>query len=270
MFITINGRQTFCGTGGREFDPAQPNLVFIHGAALDNTVWTLFARYYARRGYNVFALDLPGSGHSEGPPIPDVEGMAEWVSVAMDTVGIEQASVVGHSLGALIALQMAGTLGARVQRAALVGVALPMAVAPPFLEAAKANAQLAIDMFSLYGIGYAAQLGSNPIAGINVLNSSTRLVERAGDGVMYAGLNACNEYQPPQATLDAVQCPVTIIQGVEDVMTPLRSANKLAANLADCEVVAIADCGHMCMPEKPEETHQALQHALTRAATGSR
>ncbi len=264
MFIEIDGEQTFCSTGGREYDAAQPNIVFIHGAALDNTVWTLFARYYARRGYNVFALDLPGNGHSQGMPIADVEGMASWVARIMDALSIEQASVVGHSMGSLIGLQMAGTLGDRVQRVALVSVALPMGVAPPFLEAAKSNAQSAIDMFCLYGVGYAAQLGCNPIAGVNVLNSSVRLVERASKGIMYAGLNACDKYRPAQSTLEAVRCPVTIIQGEEDMMTPLRSANKLASNLADCEVVQIGECGHMCMSEKPEETHRALQHALLR------
>ena len=258
MKININGQEVFCGTGGKDFDSQQPSIIFIHGTALDNTVWTLYARYYARRGYNVFTVDLPGHGHSEGKPLETIESISEWLNSFMDEVGIKQASLVGHSMGALVAIDMALNYSQRVSKIALLGVSVPMPVGEPFLQAAKDNKQSAIDMFLLYGIGYAAQMGGNPISGINIMNASKRLVERAGDGVMYAGLNACNQYQLDEPQLKSLKCETHIIMGKDDSMTPLKAAKDLAKLLQNVGVTEISDCGHMSIVEKPEEVHAAL------------
>ena len=44
MRIIVDGNETYVGTGGREFDPALPTVVFLHGAGLDHSVWALLAR----------------------------------------------------------------------------------------------------------------------------------------------------------------------------------------------------------------------------------
>ncbi len=41
MEIKVNGERIFAATGGRPYDGAQPAIIFIHGAALDHTVWKL-------------------------------------------------------------------------------------------------------------------------------------------------------------------------------------------------------------------------------------
>src|SRR3546814_10582752 len=50
MRFEVNGRTVFAATGGRPFDPALPALVFVHGAGMDHTVWTLQTRYFAYHG----------------------------------------------------------------------------------------------------------------------------------------------------------------------------------------------------------------------------
>ncbi|HEY9567978.1 MAG TPA: alpha/beta hydrolase, partial [Thalassobaculum sp.] len=60
MRFEVNGRTVFAATGGRPFDPALPALVFVHGAGMDHTVWTLQTRYFAYHGWSVLAVDLPG------------------------------------------------------------------------------------------------------------------------------------------------------------------------------------------------------------------
>ena len=66
MRFSVDGKPAFAATGGRPFDPALPALVFLHGAGMDHTVWTLQTRYFAHHGWSVLALDLPGHGGSEG------------------------------------------------------------------------------------------------------------------------------------------------------------------------------------------------------------
>ena len=51
MHLTVNGATVHAATGGRAFDPAQPLVVFIHGASLDHTVWALLARWFAHHGH---------------------------------------------------------------------------------------------------------------------------------------------------------------------------------------------------------------------------
>ena len=75
MILNIDSRKAYAYTGGKEFDPAKPTLVFIHGAAHDHSVWALQSRYFAYHGHNVLAVDLPGRGRSEGPLLASVEAM---------------------------------------------------------------------------------------------------------------------------------------------------------------------------------------------------
>jgi hypothetical protein len=66
MYLTVNGAQTYCYTGGKAFDAAKPTVVFIHGVLNDHSVWILQSRYLANHGWNVLAVDLPGHCRSAG------------------------------------------------------------------------------------------------------------------------------------------------------------------------------------------------------------
>ena len=68
--------------------PAQPTVVFIHGAQNDHSVWALQTRYFAHHGFNVLAVDLPGHGRSAGPALASVEAMADWLLAVLDAAGV--------------------------------------------------------------------------------------------------------------------------------------------------------------------------------------
>ena len=107
-------------------DPRRETVVFVHGAGLDHSFFGLQSRYFGYHGRNVLALDLPGHGRSEGPPLPTIAAMADWVFSVLDAQEIAAASIVGHSMGALIALDAANRQPERVQRIACIGVGYPM------------------------------------------------------------------------------------------------------------------------------------------------
>ena len=114
MKLQINGSEVFYGTGsGTPNDTAQ-TLVFVHGAGFDHTIWVMPARYFARHGWRVVALDLPGHGRSEGPPLTSIDQMADWLAQVIDAVSPDQqASVVGHSMGSLVAMNTTKSLLAK-------------------------------------------------------------------------------------------------------------------------------------------------------------
>ncbi len=47
MDLTVNGKRVHASTGGRDFDPALPAVIFVHGAGQDRTAWALQTRYFA-------------------------------------------------------------------------------------------------------------------------------------------------------------------------------------------------------------------------------
>ena len=258
MEFELNNHVVFAATGREDLVPGLPNIVFIHGAGLDHTVWTLFNRYYARNGYNSIAVDLPGRGRSGGAPLPSIEENARWLLDFIRALNLEQAALVGHSMGSLVALEAAYQAQAAVERLVLLGAAVPMPVADPLLHAARANDHGAVDMIMLYSHAYASQLGGNPVAGINILNSNMRLLERGLENVLYADLKACHEYDNGLVAARGADTPVTLILGEEDRMTPPPQATDLINALDNANVEILPECGHMMLSEQPEAVHRAL------------
>ena len=100
----VNGKEAYVTTSGRDIDKNQPTIVFVHGSGLTHVSWVLQTRYFAFHGFNTIAVDLPGHGDSEGPPLETIEEMADWISDLLDTLEIKKTSFVGHSQGCLIGL----------------------------------------------------------------------------------------------------------------------------------------------------------------------
>ena len=257
MKLVVNGSETFIGTGGREFDPSLPTIVFLHGAGLDHSVWALLARSFAYRGFGVLAPDLPGHGRSAGAPLSSIGEMADWIAALMTAAGAQAARLVGHSMGSLVALEVAARHPAI--GLALIGTAAPMRVSDDLLTAAKTNDHSAIDMIAIWGNGYNATLGGSIAPGLWMLGGAERLLERARPGVLFADLTACNNYGGALAAAGKVTVPAILILGSRDVMTPAKSGKALAAAISGSRIMVLEGAGHLLMSERPEEVIAALR-----------
>lgn len=262
MKIIYDDREVYVYTGGEDHKPGRESVVFIHGSGMDHTVWTLFARYWAKAGYNVAVIDLPGHGLTRGKPAQSIEENAAFICGVLREMNLtESVNLVGHSMGSLVALEAAAALPA-TRCLAMLGTTVPMSVGTPLLDAAQKNDQAAVDMISLFGHSYGSQIGSNPVAGISAQLLAERILESAADGVLYTALNACNEYKNGLQTAETVSCPVGLILGEFDQMTPRKTAGKLLKAFPRAQEICIPDCGHMMMSEKPEATHHALRKII--------
>jgi pimeloyl-ACP methyl ester carboxylesterase len=262
MELKVNAKKAYAYTGGRAFDPALPAVVFIHGAEHDHCVWVLQSRYLAHHGRAVLAVDLPGHGRSDGPPLGSVEAMADWMIALLDAAGVKQAALVGHSMGALVAVECAARHPERISRIALVGVAYPMRVSPELLDATKNDEPLAQDMVNIWSHSAYAHYPSNPGPGFWVIGENLRLMQRQKPGVMHVDFAACNNYANGAAAAAKVSCPALLLLGKRDIMTPPRATKELTAALKDKRVVEIAGSGHALMAEKPDEVLDALMGFL--------
>ncbi|MEZ5935711.1 MAG: alpha/beta hydrolase [Alphaproteobacteria bacterium] len=260
MEISVDGQSAFIFTNGREFDPAKPTILFVHGAGMDHSIWTLQARYFAHHGSNALAVDLPGHGRSGGAPLSSIEAMADWVAAALSALELKKATLVGHSMGALICLDAASKLrdSVKAEGLALLGVAGGMPVHPGLLEAAKADLPLAAELVTSWGHGPAGHIGGNRAPGGWLMGHALRLLAKAGPGVLYNDLAACAGYERGRAAAAEVTCPALIVAGSHDRMTPAKQGAKLAAAMPDARLVTIEGSGHLMMVEKPDATLDAL------------
>jgi pimeloyl-ACP methyl ester carboxylesterase len=260
--LTVDGDVAYAYTGTRALARDRPAIVFVHGAANDHSVWALQSRYFAHHGFDALAVDLPGHGRSEGEPLPTVQAIAHWLMQVLDAAGIGRASLVGHSLGALAALDAAASFPQRVDRVALLGPAVPMTVSDALLAAAQANDPVAYELIVGWSHSAGRLLGGNPVPGAWMAGAALRLMQRSKPGVLHTDLVACNDYAGGADAASKVACPALLVLATRDLMAPLRAAQPLVDTLREARVVKLPECGHAMMAEQPDEVLDALRAFL--------
>ncbi|HYD62304.1 MAG TPA: alpha/beta hydrolase, partial [Noviherbaspirillum sp.] len=198
----------------------------------------------------------------KGNALPTVEALAQWLLALLDAAGVQQATLVGHSMGSLIALEACAQAPARVAKLALVGTAYPMKVSDALLDAAKNEEHKAIDMVNIWSHSSIAQKPSHPGPGFYAMGGNRRLMQRISklnpEKVFHTDFSACNAYANGEAAARAVQCPALFLLGKRDMMTPPRATGTLTKAIAHARIVQIENCGHALMSEQPDAVLDAL------------
>jgi pimeloyl-ACP methyl ester carboxylesterase len=272
MDLAISPR-LYAYTGGRPFDATKPTVVFLHGAQCDHSVWILQSRYLAHHGYSVLALDLPGHMRSEGPLPDSVEAIADRVVAALEAARIERMIVVGHSMGSLVALEVARRLPDAVSGIVLVATAFPMRVADPLLNATRDRPAEAMDMINIWSHSASIQAfdrkPSSPGPGFSNMWQNLRLMqrihERSGRDVLPTDFANCNRYAGGVDAATELKCPALFVLGASDSMTPARNAKALIDACRNAQVVTLRGAGHALMSEDPDGVRIAITRFAERA-----
>ena len=241
--------------GGGAVDRNAPLVMLIHGAGMDHTVWRYQTRYLAHHGRRVLALDLPGHGHTPGPALKSVEQMAIWTAGRLGDEA-QPASIVGHSLGGLIALELAATEPELVTSLTLFGCAAPMAVTGALEKAASEQRPQAVAMIIGWSYARPSRLGGHPEPGFWQTGVSARLLER-GLTELGTDLAACREYSGGATAAAAISQPTLAIAGKRDRMVPPDAAAALARAIPGARF-EVVEAGHMMMLEVPEAIRRLL------------
>jgi pimeloyl-ACP methyl ester carboxylesterase len=260
--LRVRGKRVFASGGGRAFDPALPAAVFLHGAGMDHTVWALQTRSFAHHGRSVLALDLPSHGGSEGTPLSGISEMAEWVIEVLRATGARKARIAGHSMGSLVALEVAARVGDLVEGLALLGFVPEMGVHPDLLEAARTGAHAALDFMVAWSFGAQARYGNTPAPGLWLSGEALRLLERSPAASLTADLMSCATYKGAGEAAARIRCPTLFLLGAEDRMTPAAKGRAFAERVAGARVEVLPGVGHMMMIEAPSATLAALKTVL--------
>lgn len=268
--LEIQGRKAYCGTGGSAWQERLPLALLLHGAGSDHTVWALQARSLAQHGWNVAAPDLPGHGSSEDlDAIATIADYAAWTAdfaaTAAERAGSAGIALVGHSMGACIAVDAASRLDARLSRLALLGAGETLRVNPGLLADTLKRPLNAHRFIAAFGHGSGAHFGGAESPGLWMLGSTMALLDRCLPEVLHRDFAACNEWEGSESA-PGVTCPTLVVAGAKDRMTPPRAGRALADRIRGSDggagFVTVADAGHMLMAEAPGAVTRCLRGFL--------
>ena len=239
-------------------------VVLLHGFPLTHRIWEATARALARE-YRVIAPDLRGmgaSGLSTGPYL--MEQLAGDIAAMLDALGIERATVVGHSLGGYVALAFARMYDARVARLALVtsrlGADTPEIAQSRRELAARVEAENAVD--AVLDTMLPRSMAAENLAALErTVREIARKNTPAGLAAMLRGMAMRDDAHDIAAELSM---PVTVIAGAEDRGISLDEARASAAGFPNADLVVLERVGHLPMLEDPAGLERALRALLAR------
>jgi pimeloyl-ACP methyl ester carboxylesterase len=263
MDVEVGGTPAFVHTGGLEFGAAQPVVVLIHGAGQDHSIFRLHTRRLAHGGVSPLAVDLPGHGRSAGSGLGSVAEYAAWVVDLLDALGVDRAFIVGHSMGSLIAIELAAAYSDRVAGIVLTGTADAMGVHPDLQEAASGGRQLAVELISGWSHTGEDRLGGHPQPGSWTRGITERLAEQELASTLGSDLAACSGY-PASERATSIACPAFVVVGTADVMTAAGAGRSLAGWIPGAEVVEVVGTGHNIVLDRPVELGVVIDRLVGR------
>lgn len=240
-----------------------PAVVFIHGIGGLAYSWREQLGPVVAAGYRVVAFDLPGFGYSAKPR--HGYGNTDFRSVVvalLDSLRLDPAVLVGHSMGGEIAAEVALAHPARVQGLVLMG---------PAGLGTRAPARLRVARWPIVGWMATALVGRGMVA--RQLRSTYADPARADDAVVdqyYAPLREPGAARAWRQTLHRfrfdslgphlrhIAAPTLLIWGAQDAWIPVTYGRVMAFDLPVNALIVIPDGGHNVMEEQPEAVNRAL------------
>lgn len=269
QFITIDGFTTLIE---QRNEPADTTIILIHGFGGATTNWHETIPALADAGYRVVALDLPGFGLSDKRFDIDYThpAHADFVAAVMDDLAIEQAVIVGHSMGGSIAAHFAQRHPKKVAGLVFVdggafqlqgeGRSTGLAGVLRFPPARRIAQQIILrtttfdSYYERFQTAYAdPDLLTPALYAANMNGLRIADWELALLGVIRDGTN--NGLPEPLATADT---PTHLIWGEADTWIRLRVGERWAAELDGASLVTIPDAGHLPMMETPAAFNTVL------------
>ncbi len=258
MYIDVRGHQSYAATGGKEFDPSLPTVMFVHGSGLDHRSWALQTRWFAYNGYSVLAPDLPGHSLSAGEPLETIEDMGAWLADFIRASGADSVHAVGHSQGFLDVLELALRAPELLKSITGIGTAGAIPVNPALIDAARNSAGDAAEMLLMWGFGPDAQYGISAVPGMQPIAIGRQIM---ASNPLYQDLVACGNYENGSRAAESIDLPAQMILARKDRLTPVKAGQAFAGEL-NARVSVIERYGHMLPIEAPRQTLQKLRELI--------
>jgi pimeloyl-ACP methyl ester carboxylesterase len=243
-------------TSGMDIDNKKKTILLMHGSGLSHIVWSLHEQFYTSQGFNVFSVDIPGHGNSEGPSLNSIEKISDWIKSLIIKLNIEKIIIIGHSQGGLVGIDFASRYPELIEKLVLVANSYKMPVNQDLIELAEAGDEKAVLLMMKWAYeGSKAFIGGNPVK--KIINSARDIRE-----VLAVDLNACTNYKNGENAIKKINCPTLCIFGDLDKMVPVKAGVKMSEQIKNSETKIISDCGHMLIFEKAFEMRKLVKNFI--------
>ena len=256
-----------------------PNILLLHGFGTNGYTWSRWVPVLSRT-HRVHVVEMKGFGKAPKPgdgrysPMDQAALIHLWIKQA----GLEDLTVVGHSLGGgvalLTALGLQGEEREKIQRLVLVaGIAYPQNLSrylrllgspfwgPLLLRVLPSRSVIRIALRKAYH-------PSHPVSASHVEAYAQPL--RTAQGRRALSRSAAQLMTPESVSLAGryreVEIPTLLLWGRNDPVVPLWVGERLAEDLPNARLEIIDECGHMPQEEAAEESLRCLRRFL--AETG--
>ena len=261
------------GAGGQEIDwpkawrnangqakttgltPSNHGVIKLFNAGLDD--------------YSIYALDLPGHGKSDGKSKSSIDEYSIDIIDFLDAMDLANVCLVGHSMGAAIALSASLSHHWRIRSIVAIGGASKMMVNDSILEGLQNTFEATVDSIVKYS--WHKQTGaianSQQMAEYFREKAKQRILN-AGSRTVHGDFLACSRFDLDER-LGEISVPVLVIASDCDRMVPLHVSQEMAEKLPNAQFVTLEGCGHFQHIEQTSKVATELSNFLGCVGSGA-
>jgi pimeloyl-ACP methyl ester carboxylesterase len=261
QYVTIHGhRRAFVKAG------QGPVVLLLHGLGCDHTTWSPVIDSLARR-YTVIAPDLLGHGLSAKPRADySVGGYANGMRDLLTVLGIDRATVIGHSFGGGVAMQFAYQFPERTERLMLVASGgLGAEVTPAIRAITTPGFHQVMGVLTMPGIRHVGKAGMRTLARgpwkhtrdlDEVAEIYDSFKDRHARHAIRHVVRAVVDWRGQIVTMAdraylTEAMPMAVVWGRDDMVIPVRHASNAAALAPDARIEVIPNAGHFPHKDHP-------------------
>ncbi len=232
-------------------------LVLLHGSGGSHMAWP--AELRRMPGRRVIAPDLPGHGQSGGNTCQDLAALRTCMREFFQKTHIRKPVLMGHSLGAMLALSYAAAFPSEIRGLVLLSCGSRFAV-PEVLFDALRQPKRSGQFGEQFG-----RIAFDPTFPQAERRKITEPLTKIQASTLLADLRMCADFHMP-AHLEAVHCPALLINGASDPITTPSCARQLACYLLNASLTVLPGCGHMLVYEKTALIQQMVRDFFSQTA----
>jgi pimeloyl-ACP methyl ester carboxylesterase len=245
---------------------AQPNravaprgsLIFVHGVGSTAAIWDAQLEAFGDE-WRCAAIELRGNGAQKPDPDPSTitrEGFAEDVLTVAGALGAERFTLIGCSLGGVVAFELMRSVPRRLERLVLLGTFARYPNAQAYADAVVHDVREAGTMRA-FGERRAALLGLPPARLRETIEQmACKSVE------CYIASTQATWTGDYRDVLPSIEIPALVAYGEHDRIAPRALSEEIAAGIADAKLAMVPGAGHVANADAPQAFNELIREFL--------
>jgi len=242
-----------------------PTLVFLHYFSGAAASWQWVMRSL-ESDFRCVAIDLPGFGQAPPLPTPTLKNYSDFVWEALSALGVDDFVLVGHSMGAKIALQVAARAGGEELRQVILVAPSPPTPEPmPNEERQRLLNRHPSEENAATTVENSTHLALNAEQRSLAIHTHTIAADSAWRWWLQTGMHHSIADQ-----LDKIRVPVIVIASPDDPVIPFEVVQReVVDRVPHAHLIEFSDAGHLMPFEAPERLAQVIREQVRSGAIAS-